>query len=871
MRITVIKKSVIYCIISLILSVFTAYLIQSKNMKMTPGFCADVCAHGEWIYGIDYDAPNKKVCVYRVDRNGKNLSRIPLDAQSSDSFYHYDTLYYDPKDGELYFYVGEFQTSSGILIGEKVCRCDFEDHTYEIVWTFPLNSKLQKNKSVLAYRIEDRTLEYLTNSGNEYAVNVIAGNGESSFVRKISCCDNTELSLYNFDSQGKVCGFSYAAGMYYESDDSLLEPVSGKEDVWSSFCDPIWRSDGSIVCTDLRESKIKTYNIKEQRCDMQPLPQTYSALVDGGNTTYEISQNMLTSIGEADDGYAVYVEIPEEIKKTNDKIPFRFGVGICKNKNIDLLSVLCVSFDDAVKMVVKNSLFFMGIALFFGLIILVIYWTVNRTGFVSVRMEMAVFGLITFGLSVFIMSKVLSKAMIKLYETNYTAMRTDLQKSICAELDNMIEQYPEFDDSTPYTKDFHDKLGRIMPSDNEFNEKSEVIQPDDESVRNPFTMKETFIPYFLFHIVDKNGDLVILYNDGEIEHVPTDRLYHNSYLYSNDAEFASVLQNQKIKAFEQYDTYGTWNVQLFYYENAEHDIRGVIEIGVNNYMTNWKMKQAIMQAIIIEAISFFVMAAIILLYMGSALAPIKKLGIQVKNGSVDIPRNKRWSMEIRRIWELLYVLINRGAKQQQELEKNDRERYRFFSQELTELFGKQELIDINTDTRRQCHLQIVHAVFKQPAPDHITALTAELTDMCRKKGGILLAMDMYHAIWVFINGQGKYIEAAQDVLYLAKKHCTVCGVGIGNGICTLHIRGDERNAEAALSGTEAENTAIIAEYAAKNGQMCLMTSSAAACFKKNAQLCEHKVREDILCFEYISANFDSESKKTDQSLVSDAL
>ena len=862
-----VKKTVIYCIISLILSVCAAFLIQRHNVEMKPGFCADVCAHGDWIYSIDYDAMNKKVCVYRVDKYGKNLSRIPLDAQSLNSFYHYDDLYYDTADDEVYFYAGEYKTSSGILIGEKICCCDFDRHKFEIVWEVPVANKAQKNRSILAYHINGDTLEYLTNSEDEYAVNTISVDGESGFVRRVGCSDQTELTLYHFDSQGKVSAFSYAAGMYYESGDGLLEPVSGEKDVWASYCDPIWYNDDSLVWTDMRSFKIQTYNIAEHKYSTLPFPQTYSVSVDNGSKSYDISYNMLTTLGEADDGYAAYIELPVKANVKKEKNKFRFGVGICRNDKIDLLSVLYASKDDAVKMIVKTTLLFFGIALLFGLILLAGYRTVKRTGFISVRMEMVVFGVLLFALSFLIVWGVLSNAMKKMYIKNYNVMRNALQKSICSELDSMIELDPEFNDSTPYTKEFYDKLGRILPSENEFHDKSEERRYSEEAIRNPFTMHETFVPYFLFHIVNPNEELEILYNEGEIEHVPTDRLYYNSYLYSSNAEFAKVLEDKGTKEFRQYDTYGTWNVQIFYYENAEHGIRGVIEIGVNDYMIERKMMQVVFRALMIAAIAFLVMAAVILLYMSSVLAPIKKLGIQIQKGSIDLPRNKRLSMEIRRVWELIYVLINRGVKQQEELEKNNRENYRFFSQELFELFGKNELLEINTNSRRKCYLQIVHTVFEQPDPDKMPELTAELTEMCRKKGGILLAMDIYHAIWVFKDRRGEYLDAAKDVLFLAEKHNTVCGVGIGNGLCTLYIRGAEWNAEAAIAGEEAENTALIAEYAAKCGGMCLMTTSAAAC-AENVKTCEHRVGEDILCFEYMFVEQHTEREKADQRLIS---
>lgn len=222
------------------------------------------------------------------------------------------------------------------------------------------------------------------------------------------------------------------------------------------------------------------------------------------------------------------------------------------------------------------------------------------------------------------------------------------------------------------------------------------------------------------------------------------------------------------------------------------------------------------------------MTALILIYLSASLAPVNKLGLQVSRGSIDLPKNQKWSREIRQIWELLYVLINSGMQKKEELERNNREHSRFFAEKLTALLGKQDLTEIDTDTRRQCRLQIVHTVFRETNLEKLPELTAVLTSMCRNKGGILLSMDMYHAEWIFKAESGDCIGAAREIMWFAKKYGTECGVGLGNGICNLYIRGAEWSAEAALSGEEAEQSAILAERAAQHGGVCLMTSAAAA-------------------------------------------
>ncbi len=531
----------------------------------------------------------------------------------------------------------------------------------------------------------------------------------------------------------------------------------------------------------------------------------------------------------------IYAELQKESwVGTEGNERFRYGVGIYCNGRINVRSTLHISFEEELLLIAKRAAMFMGFALVAGLLLLFCLLFQKHLSFISLRLEMAFFAVLLLAPSIgIIMSSALGSAILALYDGNYQTMRYALQEEINAELDNLIDQDLYFTEETPYTPEFHDKL-------------SEILQ--NVQITNPATNQSAFAPFFLFHIIKPDGELEILYNLGETEHVPTSYLYHNDYLQE---EFHEVIEHGKPIVITQYDTTGTWNVQLSYYENKEHNIRGVLEIGIDNYLTNWRSSSAIIQGVVVALIAFSMMTLMILLYLGSALAPIKQLGIQVAKGSVDQPRNSHWSAEIKTIWERLYVLISSGVQQKEDLERNNREHYRFFSHNLVELLGKPELTEVGTGTRRQCSLQIVHAVFQKPDPGRLAALSQELSVMAKSKGGILLTMDMHHAVWVYEAHRGDPLGTAESILKAAKAAGITCGVGLGDGSCTLYVRGAEWSAEPAAAGAEADKASILAEQAALRGDLCLMTEAASA-LAGSRQTSEKMICEDILCYELIT-------------------
>ena len=117
-----VKKIAIYCVLALLLSIFAAGMVERRNAVMTPGFCACVYAHDGWIYSVDFDAPNKVARVFRVNESGKQLSEITLNAQTKDTVFNYDTLYYDKISDQVYFHAAEFITATGMLTSERIYR-----------------------------------------------------------------------------------------------------------------------------------------------------------------------------------------------------------------------------------------------------------------------------------------------------------------------------------------------------------------------------------------------------------------------------------------------------------------------------------------------------------------------------------------------------------------------------------------------------------------------------------------------------------------------------------------------------------------------------------------------------------------------------
>ena len=271
-----VKKIAIYCVLALLLSIFAAGMVERRNAVMTPGFCACVYAHDGWIYSVDFDAPNKVARVFRVNESGKQLSEITLNAQTKDTVFNYDTLYYDKISDQVYFHAAEFITATGMLTSERIYRCDFEKGAITAVWNVPIDDSEPRNYNYIkSYRVLGDTLEYLTDTSEGYGVyHLEAGSTEMRSIREVTNLDSAELSKFGFDGQGRVCAFSCAAGVYYETEEGILRPVTGTEDVWGHYYSPVWR-ENEISWMDVSANKMLTYHTGDGSITAQPLPHTH--------------------------------------------------------------------------------------------------------------------------------------------------------------------------------------------------------------------------------------------------------------------------------------------------------------------------------------------------------------------------------------------------------------------------------------------------------------------------------------------------------------------------------------------------------------------------------------------------------------------
>jgi len=813
-----IKKFLVALLLTLFLTVTITTVITYKKGGISPQFCADMICVGDYLYSIDMDA-NRNMKIFRCLTDGTQAVAIEQSLASSDYelCYNYGKLTCDPATGEIYVYKLESYTLTGMPVKEEIMHCNFTEQTLEPFCEIQPPAETYGTPCVLAFQMNNNMLQYLSETPDGYTV--YTQNAEDTQqVRQIAVCDEVLFYTMKFDGHGNITAFSDTSGLYYENDEHVLQAVSGKNGEWGSYANPILEAD-FISCVDLTSNHQITYFLQTGKTQDEIAPLAYHVTnAEEAESNSSIFWNELTNhCYISENAFAAYVELPysseidvnENVDYDSLMLPdFRYALAVQKNGQMHLYPEISYDKDYLKKYVLG---IFGMIELGFFIILMIgfsFYILIQKTGFVSLRLQIGVYSLLVFGSITALLAGWVNILMQAVYETNYEYMLYSLEKDMAKEMDILIENIPDFTEETLYSEEFYNALWDL---------------PNSSVFLNEVTGQEELGLYYLLHIPDENGEFQIIYNGGSLERVPSSVLYHNFY---TDQVYEKVMQTRRSSMGQQCDSLGQWYVDIFCYENEQYHFNAIVEIGIDYYKVYLKcllFRNDILRLIIACCI---ILMIVIQVYLNINLAPIKKLGIQVEKGLVEKPHSRRLASEILIVWERLYVMINNAWQRQREAEKNNQQHYSFISGELISLLNLENLSEAEAGKQRQCSLHILHAVFQEPTPEKMQLAYAHLTETIAKLDGILLHMHMGHVVWIFQHSNKNVLRAAQEILQTAKKYHIQCGVGIGSGINTVSVCGAKEYAEIIVSGWEYDESERLAKKAALKDGCCFLTHSA---------------------------------------------
>lgn len=803
------KKQLILCsIAAILLSMSGSGIMTSLHKEFTPELCADLYASKNNIYGIDYQVKKQIYQIYSCDMECKNMISIRQKAQKNNRRFVYDMIIYDNKDKQVYVHLSEFACDTGLIEQESVLECDFKKQKLKPVWKISSDKSGRTSSFAMTCTVQEGVLYYLAeNSEGGYRVYKY-GDGEKSVVRNIEAPDEMTFSEYRFDENGILYAFSTVGGLYKENSEGKIKPINGEEGEWNSYIGPAW-GENCAAYFDLNNNKEIKYFQNTDKTSQIPMIQSYTQTrIEGQNASVcTVKADMLTNnFILSDGGFAAYTELPEKLK--NDETHLKSALMIYQNNKSIVYPCLTYGKNYLLKFSLKWFLVFLGIIFLIFAAVFSVYSVVRKKTYISIRLEVTLFAVILFGSAIGVTSYIINNIMTQSFNESYQKVFDDLEQEICCELDTLIEQTENFTKETLFSKSFYDSLDRIMCN---------------TSIRNLSTGEEEFAPYFVFHAVNSNNQLEVLYNSSGKVRIPTSYAYNNAYL---EKEYQTVLTKHISQNLTQYDTEGTWNIQLCSYENSEYGVSAVVEIGIDQYLTDWKTSQITLSIIRFIVILCALMVALVIIFLSLSFGPIRRLGIQVEKGDVDKPGKSRWNIETSAVWEQLYVMIKNAKRQQEELELNNQQHYRFISQKLVQLLGLNELADAEPGISRKCSVYIVHAVFEKKELEVINKVYEKIIPQVEKMGGIVCTMDCLHIVFLFRSGSGNPLASADIIHKSALAKNIQCGVGIGSGIITVFVRGTEEYSDISAAGKEAMLAERLAKISIEKKQ-CIMTKEAA--------------------------------------------
>ena len=812
-----IKKILVALLLTLLLNVAVTVFEIYKKGSIHPQFCADMICSGDYVYSIDMGT-NYDVKIFRCRKNGTQAVAIE-DTTSSDYelCYNYTHLTCDSGTGEVYLYRLESDAQTGLPTKEEIIHCNFEEQKLETVYEITPPFPEAEMPYVINFQVKNDVLNYLVETEDGYAVYTQKDNTAVK-VRDIAMCDDAIFYTMNFDGRGKITAFSNASGLYYEDKNNILQAVTGENGEWAAYTEPVLGED-MISCIDVSVNQQIVYFLKTGKIRTHIVPPIYRVTnaQEAGSRPSIKRDELINQCYSSEYDFIAYAELPyteELITNENsdyDSLPntdFHYAIAVYQDGEMNLYSD--ISYDtEYLKERGWNIFFNRELKLLIILLIsFVLYAVIQKTGFVSLRFQIGIVSMVVFGIIIQVLIVVVSLVMIINYQMNYQAMLSTLEKDMTKELDILIQNTPDFEKETMYSKEFYENLTSL---------------PDSSVFLNEVTGNEELGIYYLLHVLDENGEFQIVYNGDGMERVPSSVWYHNFY---TDQIYENILQTHRSRMGIQYDTTGQWYVDNFYYENTQYNFKAIVEIGIDYYKV--ALKCSLFQSDILGLIIIccLVLLIVIQIYLGINLSPIKKLGLQVEKGNVEKPYSRHLASEILVVWERLYVMINNAWQRQREEEKNNQQHYSFISSELVSLLNLENLSEVEVGKQRQCNLHILYVVFQQPVPEKMQMIYKKLTQVIAGQGGILLHLHMDRVVWLFQRSDKEIFRNANEVLKTAARYGVQCGVGIGSGINTIAVSGAEEYAEINIFGSEYDAAKQLAEKAAKKGGLCFLTYNA---------------------------------------------
>lgn len=858
-----VKRFLAGCLVTVLLSAGISWFVTQKQREFSTEFSSELYSDGEWIYSIDCNTDGSTVRIFRCYPDGSELSAIEADVELSDSQYEYDRIIDNETTDDIYVHALEVETASTFVRKEVIFRCDFENFRLEQVLEVPIGAEKMKRENMMisAFRIYGDTVEYLSDDNEEGAIYVLrrsiaetAGDNVEKlrtieFDRYYDDYDNY-VSEYSkkrdtvwytaedfwFDTSGAVRAFSSSEGVYLEKEPGVLKSAVKLPKAGTTYIEPVWRED-EVTWTDPVGKKVFSYDYESGETVTEDMTEVYNASFAGQDSGYKITPDMLNGLADyGEEGFIAYTELPDD--KTDDgEISFRCGLAVSENgRDIKVYPSLSCSETYLKSVFVSNML---GMTVILGIIFLLfftLYAVKEIAGCVSLRFEMAVVSVVLFGLALSLATRSISRTMTAFYLSNYEKTLTAIQNEIFDELDVYIDSYPDFNSDTLYSEDFIN--GLLYGITVEY------------AYFNPYSEKYESAPAVVFHVKDKNGNLIVLGRSKYQNNIPTSYLYENSYIeqefskaYNADLSASHIVTNR-------YDADGAWYVQLCHYHNDKYNVDGILEIEIENYVTNWRIREFMTRIIRLLLLLFVLMAGVTIAYLGGSLSPIRRLNRQIKRGDIEKPVLGKQGVEIADIWERLYVMLSNAHSRRERIEKNNREHYRFISHDLVKMLGPEELADAVPETSRKFSAVVVCAVFREQEKGACAEFLGYVPKAVSQCGGVLLDMDRHHAVWLFTGRNDEVLTAVERIRMTARECGISLGAGIGSGIITLCVQGTQDCACITADGEEVLSAYRLAERAEKTGgYICLLTESAVSVTDSTYWTVEQTVDgEGALCF-----------------------
>ncbi|MBQ3565558.1 MAG: hypothetical protein IJA12_00095 [Oscillospiraceae bacterium] len=786
----------------LVLSLISGSFVTWIHSSIEPELCNDLkVVDKNNIYAIDFQTDEQMHNIYRCDSKGENAVIIRAEAEKNERRYLYDELIYDEIQDKMYIHVSEYACLTGLLEKEEVFYCNFESGELEPAWEIVSEDGEQLYSMAETCMVQDGILYYLELGDGEDIVHCQDGDS-SRIIRTITGSDDAVFSEYNFHSGGRLSAFSTDMGLYCE-ENGVWTQKYGVTDIKASYAGFTYGSK-EVTFLDLKRQIQIRYNVsREKEYINNEVEFDISAVSDENGYKSTLTSDMLDCCQIiSEDEFAASTELPEGL--TNDSKRLNSGLMVKEKENAYIYTEIKLSKDMLSDYrLLMTVMFLIGYIVIAAVIILSVILFRKRK-FVPIQIEITIFAVILFAGGIGFTAYQINNLLTQSFNDSYQDVFDDLEREMEKEMASILMKMPdEWNDSCITDSEFQEKIGYIM---------SNTI------LKNPETGEMEFAPYFVLHILNRDDELIMAYNSSGKKNIPTSYVYHNSDIKN---EYASVLDTGKSRNFTQYDKEGVWNVQLcsFNYGN----FNSVIEIGIDQYLTDWKTNQITMKIIKFAIVLCSVMVAAIIIFLGFSFSPLQKLGTQVKSGNIEKPKKLRYSREILSIWEQLYVMIENAKHRQSQLEYNNQQHYRFISKRLVNLVGAKELDEAVPGKYRRIASEFVCLTFPEEAAEKIRSFIAEIYELAGYEDGIVYKVTPKKILWIFTGNKNNVSDFIGILYDVFEKNGITCGIAAGSGKALIYVRGTEQHSDIAVSQSEADFTEELSEFAFASGGKCMTT------------------------------------------------